>query len=341
MKCSHENSLVHANCLQIYLREIRDEALLTAAEECALAEAIARGDDDARSRMIQANLRLVVKIARDYLGRGLVLEDLIGEGNLGLIRAAEEFEPGFGTRFSTYASYWIKQAIRHALINTTSTIRLPAHMIGILTKWRRAERCILRERGIAPSFAEVASVLGLSEAQKSLVAKAHRARQVKLDQTAASEVDSWSAMNPSERHETPGASLEADDERRVLLNRMQRLNIREQTILALRYGLRGESPLTLKSIGRRLGVTREWVRKIELRALQKLVVEDGESGTRAERKKRTRSPRCGGGASSGAESVEIEFPPVHVHPRERVQSLFRRRETHLAEAPPAVGAPAC
>src|SRR6516164_7701725 len=104
------------NCLQVYLREIKDESLLTAAEECALADAIARGDRDARTRMIQANLRLVVKIAREYVGRGMVFEDLIGEGNLGLIRAAEDFEPRFGTRFSTYASYWIKQSIRQALV---------------------------------------------------------------------------------------------------------------------------------------------------------------------------------------------------------------------------------
>ena len=97
--------------------------------------------------MIQANLRLVVKIARDYLGRGMILEDLIGEGNLGLIRAAEEFQPRFGTRFSTYAAYWIKQSIRHALINTTSTIRLPAHMVGLLTKWRRAERALASRAG--------------------------------------------------------------------------------------------------------------------------------------------------------------------------------------------------
>ncbi len=144
MSCTRAKYAGHANSLQIYLREIKDEALLTAAEECAMAQAIGRGDDDARSRMIQANLRLVVKISRDYLGRGLVLEDLIGEGNVGLIRAAEEFEPRFGTRFSTYASYWIKQSMRHALNNTTSTIRLPAHMVGILTKWRRAERALPR-----------------------------------------------------------------------------------------------------------------------------------------------------------------------------------------------------
>ena len=131
--------------------------------------------------MIEANLRLVVKIARDYVGRGIALDDLIGEGNLGLIRATKEYDPRFGTRFSTYASYWIKQAIRHALINTTATIRLPAHMVGLLTRWRRTERALCRELRRAPSFEEVATSLGLTETQKTLVARAHQARQLKLE----------------------------------------------------------------------------------------------------------------------------------------------------------------
>src|SRR5262249_40556078 len=127
-----------SDALGCYLREIQSDALLTADEERELAEAIARGDRDARARLIRANLRLVVKIARDYDGRGLSMDDLVGEGNLGLIRAAEQFDPRYGTRFSTYAAYWIKQSIRHALINTTAMIRLPAHMVVLLTKWHRA-----------------------------------------------------------------------------------------------------------------------------------------------------------------------------------------------------------
>ncbi len=176
MTCLQAKDCNVPNTLNLYLREIREDRLLSAAEEQALAEAIARGDRDARTRMIQANLRLVVKIARDYVGRGLVLDDLIGEGNLGLIRAAEEFNPRFGTRFSTYASYWIKQAIRHALINTTPTIRLPAHMVGLLTKWRRAERALTREFGHAPSSEQIAVSLGLTDSQRGLVEKA-RLRQ--------------------------------------------------------------------------------------------------------------------------------------------------------------------
>jgi RNA polymerase primary sigma factor len=258
------------NSLQTYLREIKDESLLTAAEECSLAEEIASGDLDARTRMIQANLRLVVKIALDYVGRGMGLEDLIGEGNLGLIRAAEEFKPRFGTRFSTYASYWIKQAIRHALINTTSTIRLPAHMVGLLTKWRRAERSLYREWGRMPTFDELASFLGLSETQKSLVSKAHRARHLKLESGIGAGGGRWSPEELGTRHEPVESMMEAEEDRQMLMHRLERLDLRERTVLALRYGLEGELPLTLKEIGRRLGVTREWVRKIEIRAVRRL-----------------------------------------------------------------------
>jgi RNA polymerase primary sigma factor len=256
--------------LHLYLKDIKDDALLTAAEERELAEAIARGDAEAKRRMIEANLRLVVKIARDYVGRGIPLDDLIGEGNLGLIRATQEFDPRFGTRFSTYASYWIKQAIRHALINTTATIRLPAHMVGLMTRWRRAERALCRELRRAPTFEEIAAMLGLSETQKTLVSRAQQARQLKLESGVSGEANRWSPEEAIDRRDRPESTLEAEDEREQLLSRMDRLDDRERTILSLRYGLEGAVPLTLKEIGRRLGVTREWVRKIELRAVRKL-----------------------------------------------------------------------
>jgi RNA polymerase primary sigma factor len=212
----------------------------------------------------------VVKIARDFVGRGIPLDDLIGEGNLGLIRAVEDFDPSFGTRFSTYAGYWIKEAIRHALINTTATIRLPAHMVGLLTKWRRAERMLGREAGCAPTFEEVASSLRLSATQKALVAQALLARQVKLASGMVADSGRGSDDDAIDRHEVPESLLEADDERAMLFRRMKRLDARERAILELRYGLGGGRPLTFKEIGRRLGVTREWVRRIELRALSKL-----------------------------------------------------------------------
>jgi RNA polymerase primary sigma factor len=258
------------NQLQAYYRDINQISLLSAAEERDLADAIARGDRDARGRMIRANLRLVVKIARDYVGRGMVLDDLIGEGNVGLIRAAEEYDPRFGTRFSTYASYWIKQAIRHALINTTATIRLPAHMYGLLTKWRRAERLLCRERGDSPSFDDVAAHLGLTETQKGLVAKAQRARQLRLESGLGDEQGAWSPEESAESREGVENALEVNDERMEVLRRMDRLDTRERLVISFRYGLSGDQPLTLKEIGLRLGVTREWVRKIELKAVAKM-----------------------------------------------------------------------
>jgi RNA polymerase primary sigma factor len=320
------------NSLQTYLREIKDESLLTAAEECTLAEAIARGDVDARTRMIQANLRLVVKIALDYVGRGMVLEDLIGEGNLGLIRASEEFEPRFGTRFSTYASYWIKQSIRHALINTTSTIRLPAHMVGLLTKWRRAERTLYREWGRMPNFDELASFLGLTETQKSLVAKAHRARQLKLESGIGTGVGHWTPEEMGNRYEPVESMMEAEEDRQTLLNRLDRLDLRERTVLALRYGLEGEQPLTLKEIGRRLGVTREWVRKIEIRAVNRLhSQQDDERGLGSQGPspaQSTRRPRRPVPAPYSA--TKSSFAAMSANPKAQSQSLSPTRVSRRA-----------
>jgi RNA polymerase primary sigma factor len=270
MSCLYANQPAESTTLNLYLRAIKDDALLSAEEERALAQAIAQGDQEARSRMIRANLRLVVKIARDYVGRGLILDDLIGEGNLGLIRATEEYDPSFGTRFSTYASYWIKQSIRQALTNTTATIRLPAHMVGLLTKWRRTERTLCREQGCNPTFDQVANALGLSEAQRDLVAKARRAMQLRLESGGGDDAGSWSPDESTADGQAPDEAVADADEQRSLLQRLERLDDRERTILSLRYGLGGEFPLTLKEVGRRLGVTREWVRKIELRAVRKL-----------------------------------------------------------------------
>ncbi len=254
--------------MDLYLNQIRDDDLLSPAEECELARAIADGDHHAKSRMIRANLRLVVRIARDYIGRGLSIEDLIGEGNLGLIRATEEFDPTFGTRFSTYASYWIKQAIRHALTNTTATIRLPAHMVTLLSKWRKAERALSRELGQTPTADQVAAVLGLTDAQRVLVDRAKRASLLRPE--GGDEEHGWSADSTGDDRDAPESALELDDERRLLRDRLDRLDARERTIVSLRFGLDGAEPLTLKEVGHRLGVTREWVRKIEVRAVRKL-----------------------------------------------------------------------
>jgi RNA polymerase primary sigma factor len=271
--------------MDLYLRQIRDDSLLSATEECRLAQAIKAGDREARARMIRANLRLVVKIARDYAGRGMSLDDLIGEGNLGLIRATEDFDPRFGTRFSTYASYWIKQSIRHALTNTTATIRLPAHMVTLLSKWRKAERALTREFGQPPTFDQVALTLGLTDAQRVLIERARRASQLRLE---AGDDEIWSPDEAGDHHEGPDAALEADDERRQLLRRLDRLDDRERTIVSLRFGLGGGEPMTLKEVGRHLGVTREWVRKIEVRAVKKLDGDAPAEPTKTRKRKTTR-----------------------------------------------------
>jgi RNA polymerase primary sigma factor len=325
-----------SNHLQSYFRDINEVALLSAAEEQYLAEAIARGDRDARGRMIQANLRLVVKIARGYLGRGMVLDDLIGEGNVGLIRAAEEYDPRYGTRFSTYASYWIKQSIRHALINTTMTIRLPAHMYGLLTKWRRAERMLCRELGRAASFDEVAAELGLTETQKSLVAKARRASHLKLESGLGDEDGSWSPDDSMDGSAEPDVAIELSDERAEIIRRLDLLDERERQVLLLRFGLTGELPLTLREIGRRLGVTREWVRKIELRAVNKL--QDTASGVAPSASPPRRPGRPKGSTRAAAARKErSEVPPPHlpdqvVGPGTKTTSSFpiRARKRSLA-----------
>ena len=256
--------------LTSYFRSIGEEGLLTADDERRLAAAIALGEEDARSRIITANLRLVVTIARDYSGRGMSLEDLIGEGNLGLIRAAQEFDPSFGVRFSTYASYWIKQAIRHALTSTAATVRVPVHMIGLLNKWRRAERSMSHDLGRSPTFDEVADRLALSGRQRSMVEDAWRAGRLKLESSAAAEDDYWSPDDSVDPADDPAAGPEAEDDRAELIRRMGVLDERERMVLSCRYGLRGGEPLKLKEIGEQLGCTREWVRKLEKRAIRKL-----------------------------------------------------------------------
>ena len=256
--------------LNDYLQEIRSDELLTAEEEHQLATAIAAGDREARTRLIRANLRLVVTIARDYAGRGLSMEDLIGEGNLGLIRAAEEYDPRYGTRFSTYAAYWIKQAIRSALTNTAATIRLPAHMVGLLSRWRQMERALSRSLGYAPGHDQIAAALELSPAQSVMVQQALRASHLAAEGIEGSDDGCWAGIEAFDPSDSPENMLEAKEDHLELARRLDRLDERERKVLVLRYGLEGETPHTLKEVGRRLGVTREWVRKIELRAVAKL-----------------------------------------------------------------------
>ncbi len=256
--------------LETYLREINETPLLNAAEEKELAYRIEDGDNAARDRMVRANLRLVVNIARSYTGKGLGLQDLIEEGNLGLLRAVEGFDPGMNTRFSTYASYWIKQSIKRALVNTAKTIRIPAYMVELLAKWRRAMSKLQEELGRTPTQEEVARSLNLPKKKLAIIKKAIR---VYNSTPQSDQVESgWSLdeMLMDGHAKTPDLEMvEADDLHHVLAL-LQKMDQREATVLRMRYGLDNEEPKTLKEIGEHLGLTRERVRQIESEALSSL-----------------------------------------------------------------------
>ncbi len=252
-----------------YLTEINQTPLLTADEEQELARRIAQGDAVARDRLIQANLRLVVAVARTYAGKGLPLEDLIAEGNLGLVRAAEGFDAEAGTRFSTYATYWVRQSIRSALRRDGSTVRLPHHMCGLLTKWHQAANVLRRELGRPPSEEEIAERLGLSDKRLRAVRKALRVRasgQLPDDHDGGAALDLLAAGGGV----GPVESLTATEQAGAAVESLAGLSDRESTVLRLRFGLGGDEPATLQQVGERFGCTRERVRQIERDALAKL-----------------------------------------------------------------------
>jgi len=256
--------------LETYLREINETPLLTASQEKELAYRIEDGDGEARDRMVRANLRLVVNIARSYTGKGLGLQDLIEEGNLGLLRAVEGFDPGMNTRFSTYASYWIKQSIKRALVNTAKTIRIPAYMVELLAKWRRAMSKLQEELGRPPSQEEVARSLNLPKKKLAIIKKAIRVYNSAPQSDQAESGWSLDEMLMDGHTKTPDTEMvEADDLHHVLAL-LGKMDQREATVLRMRYGLDNEEPKTLKEIGEHLGLTRERVRQIESEALSAL-----------------------------------------------------------------------
>lgn len=268
------------SALQIYLQEINETPLLTAEQERALAARIAEGDPEARELMVRSNLRLVVNIARGYLGKGLGLEDLVEEGNLGLMRAVEGFDGAMEVRFSTYASYWIKQSIRRAVMNQGKPIRLPAYMVTLLSKWRRATAVLSEQLGRAPTSEEVGRALRLSKRKLAIVDKAIRVNNLTGSGEGSDEDPTMlGEILTDDRTRAPEDAIVDADDLETIMRLMDQLDERELAVIRMRFGLEDERPRTLREIGENLGLTRERVRQLEQQARQKLGGAPAKAGT--------------------------------------------------------------
>jgi RNA polymerase nonessential primary-like sigma factor len=255
---------------QLYLSEIGFVPLLTAEEEVEFGRRARRGDAAARKRMIESNLRLVVKIARRYLGRGLPLLDLIEEGNLGLMRAVEKFDPELGYRFSTYATWWIRQTIERGIINQGRTVRLPIHVIRQVNAYVRANRRLAQDLEREPHLDEIAALFDRSldevERMRSL-----REPIASVD-SAQGEDGDWALLDTLSDENLPGPAdlIEMEDMRAVLDHWLQALSDKQRRVIELRFGLDGSERATLEEVGAELGVTRERVRQIQVEAMRRL-----------------------------------------------------------------------
>jgi RNA polymerase primary sigma factor len=257
------------DALQLFLREAGRHALLTAPQEVELAKKIEGGDMNAKQHMIQSNLRLVVSIAKNYRNQGLPFLDLIQEGTLGLIRAVEKFDWRRGYKFSTYATWWIRQAVARALADKARTIRMPVHIVERLQKMNRAERILWTQLGREPTLEEIAEEANLSLQQAKEVKAAARA-STSLDQPVGEQDDAVFGDFVAGDGPLPEEEVEISLRSEALRHALTALPWRERQVIVLRYGLVDSEPKTLEEIGRRLGLTRERVRQVEVESLKRL-----------------------------------------------------------------------
>ncbi|MFP6877187.1 MAG: RNA polymerase sigma factor RpoD/SigA [Roseibacillus sp.] len=256
--------------LRVYLREISKTDLLTREEEVALAARIKKGDKKARAHMIKANLRLVVKIAQDYSSYGLPLADLISEGNIGLMKAVERFDPEKGGKLSTYAAWWIKQSIKRALANQSKTIRLPVHMVDKIAKMRRITMILTEAMGREPTQDELADEIGIPRRKLALLKRASQ-RPTSLDAPVnEGEKTDYSEIIGDEKAVNPLDALSEKNLHHQLDDLLGVLDDREHRIIDARFGLNGKRPMTLEEVGREFGVTRERIRQLQNVALDKM-----------------------------------------------------------------------
>ncbi|EGR0231407.1 RNA polymerase sigma factor RpoS [Vibrio vulnificus] len=255
---------------QLYLGEIGFSPLLTAEEEVLYARRALRGDEAARKRMIESNLRLVVKISRRYSNRGLALLDLIEEGNLGLIRAVEKFDPERGFRFSTYATWWIRQTIERALMNQTRTIRLPIHVVKELNIYLRTARELSQKLDHEPTAEEIAAQLDIPVEDVSKMLRLNE-RISSVDTPIGGDGEkALLDIIPDANNSDPEVSTQDEDMRVSLIHWLEELNPKQKEVLARRFGLLGYEPSTLEEVGQEIGLTRERVRQIQVEGLRRL-----------------------------------------------------------------------
>ena len=258
------------NSIKIYMCEMGQFSMLSADEEIKLANRIAEGDQSAKNELVEANLRLVVSLARHYQGCGLSYQDLIQEGNIGLIKAAEKFDVSKGFRFSTYASWWIKQALSRAIADQSRTIRIPVHMTENINKFKKTERELLNQLNREPKIKEIADAMGISEKQAKEI-QSYIVEPTSLDIQVGDDDDTTIGSFIEDTHFVNPESAYIKESNGDVVNAvLDTLSDREANILRLRFGIGGKKAMTLEEVGKEYGLTRERIRQIEAKALRKL-----------------------------------------------------------------------